>query len=268
MNLKTPNRPPKGYSVLGMRAGLLLFHKIDNPFIYSVIGTPRSKGGYSLEWWVTGPTGPDSRLDPVSDRPALILTMNLAIQSSKAEFEEKVQNVWAETVEELAFASAMSGGISDTLMWRRLPEKTQHDIIVHHLLGHDYLDHFSKSNKTVRAASMYLFLHDIGVTKIQQELASFERYSLMGLELRVRESSVTPTTINQRLTHAKKLGLLPSGSSKSGRKPLAATNTKELISQGRSQDFVGELVKNKRISPYFESFASTKNLEGSDGAEN
>lgn len=244
-----------------------MFHKIDNPFIYSVVGTPRLEGGYLLEWWVTGPKGPDSRLDPVSDRPALLLVMNLAIQSSKDEFEEKVQQIWAESVEELAFASAMSGGIVDSFMWRRLPEKTQHDIIVQHLLGHDYLDHFSKSNKTVRAAMMYLLLHDMGVTKIQKELASFEQYSLMGFELRVSESTVTTTTINQRLTHAKKLGLLPSGSSRSGRKPLAATHAKEFISQHPSQDFFGELVKSDRTSPYLESFASTNNLDRKD-AEN
>lgn len=265
--MKTPNRPPKGYSVLGMRAGQLLFHKIDNPFIYSVIGTPRLEGGYSLEWWVTGPKGPDSRLDPVSDRPALILVMNLAIQSSRDEFEEKVQHTWAESIEELAFASAMSGGILDSFMWKRLPEKTQHDIIVHHLLGHDYLDHFSKSNKTVRAAMMYLLLHDMGVTKIQQELARFEQYSLMGFELRVSETTVTPTTINQRLTHAKKLGLLPSGSPRSGRKPLAATHTKDFVSQHQSQEFFGELIKNERVSPYLESFASIKNLDERKGAE-
>jgi len=226
MKFNSQNGVPSGYSVLGMRSGQLSLHSVANPFVYSVIGTPREEGGYLAEWWVTGPKGPDSRLDPLKDRPVLLLNMMTAINCTKEDFEIRVEEMWDQGIENFAFASALSGGIVDTLVWKRLSERTQSDLIINHLMGHDYLDHFSKANKTVRAAMMYQLLHDMGVTKIQQALATFERFAIVGLELRMSESPVTTATINQRLTHAKKLGLLPSAPAGSGRKPQVASQSR------------------------------------------
>ncbi len=220
------NNIPSGYSVLGIRAGQLSYHSVANPFIYSVIGTPREEGGYLAEWWVTGPKGPDSRLDPLEDRPVLLLNMITAINCSKEAFESRVEEMWELGIENFAFASALSGGIVDTLVWKRLSERTQSDLIIQHLMGHDYLGHFSKANKTLRAAMMYQLLHDMGETRIQQALANFERFEIVGLELRMSNSPVSTATINQRLTHAKKLGLLPSAPAGSGRKPQVASQSR------------------------------------------
>lgn len=260
MNKDSQKSFPGGYTVLGMRSGQLSFHAVANPFIYSVIGTPRAEGGYLAEWWVTGPKGPDSRLDPVEDRPVLLLNMMTAINCTKEEFENRVEEMWDQGVENFALASALSGGIVDTLVWKRLSERTKSDLIIQHLMGHDYLGHFSKANKTVRAATMYQLLHDMGVTKIQQALASFERFTIVGLELRVSESPVTTATINQRLTHAKKLGLLPSAPAGSGRKPQVASQSS--IQRGSDSALGNQQFhlkpKTPSIPPQSERFASDK----------
>jgi hypothetical protein len=258
MNKHTQTSFPAGYTVLGMRSGQLSFHAVANPFIYSAIGTPKADGGYLAEWWVTGPKGPDSRIDPVADRPVLLLNMMTAINCTKEEFENRVEEMWDQGVEDFAFASALSGGIVDTLVWKRLSEKTQSDLIIQHLMGHDYLGHFSKANKTVRAAAMYQMLHDMGVTKIQQALASFEQFAIVGLELRVSESPVTTSTINQRLTHAKKLGLLPSSPAGSGRKPQVSTQSKLLNESGPLLDDQDFLItpRSSKTQPQQDRFAS------------
>jgi len=268
MEMNNASKPPTGYSVLSMRGGQLLSHTVDNPFIYSVIGTPREEGGYSTEWWVTGPQGPDSRTDPVGDRPILLLQLSVRIGCTKSAFEATVQQIWRESVEALAYVSAISGGIVDSLMWKRLSDGLQKDITIKHLMGHDYLDHFSKSNKTVRAAMMYQLLRDMGVSTIQQSLASFERFSFSGYELLEKESTVTAVTINQRLTHAKKLGLLPSGPAKSGRKPHVASQSKVFLEKNPERDIQGLAVKSQSTpSPYLEEFASNQNQEtGKEGA--
>jgi hypothetical protein len=270
MKLNSQHSVPPGYSVLGMRSGQVSFHAVANPLIYSVIGTPRQEGGFLAEWWVTGPKGPDSRLDPLKDRPVLLLNMITAINCTKEEFESRVQEMWDQGLEDFAFASALSGGIVDTLVWKRLSERTQSDLVINHLMGHDYLGHFSKANKTVRAAMMYQLLHDMGVTKIQQALAKFEGFAIVGLELRMSESPVPTATINQRLTHAKKLGLLSSAAAGSGRRPQVASQSK--IQRDSDSALGDQEFQLKPITPstppHLERFASdTTTSKERDGAE-
>jgi hypothetical protein len=218
----------KNGSILSSGGGRLFYHRIDNPFVISVEALPRPDGTYICEWWVTGPTSPEIGSSP----PILLLHLVMGLRCERDEVESHLETWWETRIQELTFGSAVGEGIIvDSKRLKELSDQTQHEIIHQHLYSHEMLQHFPGPNKpakatlTVRTAFMYALLRSLGVSKVQKAIADFETLNFAGSWEEIQsgeEIRVSPETINQRLTHAKKLGLLQNLTPKKGRTPNAA----------------------------------------------
>jgi hypothetical protein len=219
-------------TIQAMGGGRLFLHRVLNPFVFSVECLPRPDGTFICEWWVTGPTNPQLGSAP----PVLLIHFVMGIGCKKEDLENEINMWWEQRIEELAFASAISGGIVvDSKRLKELPAATQHDIIHNHLASHDRLQHFapakgSRATLTIRTAFMYGLLRSLGVSKVQKEIANFESLNFPEFWDEVKggeDITVTPEVINQRLTHAKKLLILENLTPKRGRRPNASTQMRE-----------------------------------------
>jgi len=240
----------KNGSMISSGGGRLFYHRIDNPFVFSVELLPRPDQTYICEWWVTGPTDPNFGSSP----PVLLTHLVMGLRCSREEVESKLEMLWDTTVQELTFASATGEGIIvDSKRLKELGEKTQQDIIHQHLYSHEMLQHFPGPNNparatlSVRTAFMYALLRSLGVSKVQKEIADFESLNFAGRWDEVakgQDIKVSPETINQRLAHAKKLGLLENLTPKKGRTPNAARQVRD-FSQG-AKEFASETSVNDK----------------------
>ena len=218
----------KNGSMLSSGSGRMFYHRIDNPFVFSVDALPRPDGTFMCEWWVSGPTSSEFGYSP----PVLLLHLVMGLKCKKEDVEKQLEMYWETRIQEMTFASAIAGGIIvDPKRLKELSEQTQRDIIQQHLSSHDMLQHFPGPNKpvratlTIRTAFMYALLRSLGVSKVQKEIADFESLNFAGSWEEIKSGQdirVSPETINQRLTHAKKLGLLQNLTPKKGRTPNAA----------------------------------------------
>ena len=245
-----------GGTTLSKSHGQFLIQKVDNPFVVSVVAIPRAGGTFLTEWWVTGPTSPEFGASP----PILLLHSFMGIRCDQEELENQVSLFWAERLQELTFASAIADGVSvDTKRLRELNPHTQEKVVLGHLQGHEYLRQFPGPNKPVRAtltmrtAFMYVLLRSMGVGKVQQIIADFESSNVAGRygELQKGEDiNVSTETINQRLVHARRLGLLEVlDPLRRGRAPSSSKQVKDFAEKHK------------------EEFASNQNQEtGKEGA--
>lgn len=211
-------------SVVTFYKGRIIVQRVNAPFVYSVIGIPRTGGGFLSEWWVTGPLGPVPWIENKQDRPALLIHLTAGINCTREDFDYRVQEMFDQSLEDLAFASAMSGGIVDNHQFKRLDNRAKKDVVHHALWAHAELDHFSAGNKVIRTSMQYQLLRDMGVDEIQKTLALLE--SLEG-------KSVSAEAINQRIAQGRKLGLLPAA--KSGRTKSVSSEIEETYEQNQEK---------------------------------
>lgn len=223
-------------TILIIGAGRLLMHRVSSPFAFSVECLPRPDGTFVCEWWVTGPTNPEFGSAP----PVLLVHLVMGLGCREEDLENELNTWWDQRIEELAFASAISGGIAvDSKRLKELSEKTQQDLIHNHLASHDRLHHFapsmgSRATLTIRTAFMHALLRSMGVSRVQKEIASFESVNFSGVQDETRageDITISPEVINQRLTHAKKLLVFENLTPKKGRTPNASTQIKNLSLQ-------------------------------------
>jgi|AntAceMinimDraft_12_1070368.scaffolds.fasta_scaffold10318_2 hypothetical protein len=244
-----------GEIISSRRDGLLIYHRIDNPFVFTVVCLPQSEGSYLCEWWVTGTTEPF----PGESPPVLLLNLvmglgNLTRSDRLSAVPSALMQFWEERIQELTYASALANGIvADPGKLRGYSEAIQSELINLHLGSHDSLEQFSpqdkrKKNLTLRTAFMYQLLRSMGVTKIPQTISEFESWNFAGnlLELeKGEEITLSVVTVNQRLAQARKLGVIKSGAAKKGRNPSAA-----------------QVMRRKGLSAERDEFLTIKGAEG------
>lgn len=226
-------------TIISTGAGRMFMHRVLNPFVFSVECLPRPDGTFVCEWWVTGPTSPEFGASP----PVLLVHLIFGLGCKQDDLENELNMWWDQRVEELAFASAISGGIVvDSQKLKQLSQSTQQDIIHHHLASHDSLHHFapakgSRATLTIRTAFMYALLRSLGVSKVQREIANFESLNFSGRwdELKAGEDlTVSAEVVNQRLNHAKKLLNFEHLTPQRGRTPNASKQLREFSSQNHN----------------------------------
>lgn len=212
--------------------GLLIYHRVDNPFVFSVICLPQTEETYLCEWWVTGTT------EPIPGETAPVLLLNLVMGVGNVSLNNRVDALpaaltqyWDERVQELTYVSALANGVvADPGKLKVYGEAVQRELINLHLGSHDSLEQFSPKNKrkrnlTLRTGFMYELLRSMGVTKIPNTISEFESFNFSRLLIDPdpnEDFELSVGTVNQRLAQARKLGLIRSGNSKKGRNPNAA----------------------------------------------
>ena len=138
------------------------------------------------------------------DTPKLLLRLRTAVSGTKEELLPQLVAIWEHSLMELAFGSAISGGIvNPTQDLKELTEAQRLLMFDRHLKGHAQMGHFNikSDSKIERTGNMYLLLKSLGSKQPQREIATFESIPF------VRE--VKAAAINQRLALARKSGYLP-----------------------------------------------------------
>lgn len=212
----------------------------DSPFVFLVIATPSQLGGYSSRWWITGK-------DWKTEQPIMIGYLEWGVNSSKEELEGNLVQFWEERIQELAFSSAITGGIKqNSSNLKALSDKSRTWLIRSALMGNDWLKNFNITSSSVieRTGLMYQLLRSMGVWNSQASIADFETYNFADNWERMKageevELVIKPTIINQRLVLARRAGIIKPDlqkTSQSGRKTMPAKQQKEFASNKETTD--------------------------------
>lgn len=212
----------------------------DSPFVFLVIATPSPLGGYSSKWWITGK-------DWKTDVPVMNGYLEWGVNSSKEELEAYLLQFWEERIQELAFSSAITGGIKqDSSNLKALSSKSRTWLIRSALMGNDWLKNFNITSSSVieRTGLMYQLLRSMGVWNSQAAIADFETYNFANNWERMKageevELVIKPAIINQRLVLARRAGIIKpelKTPTQSGRKSMPAKLQKEFASNNETTD--------------------------------
>lgn len=169
---------------------------IDDPFVGTVFCT-KNERGYQTDWWISGRKWEDNT-------PKLVLRLRASVECQRDELQSRLVHMWKESLQELAFGSAIPGGITNPSQdLKELSERERELLFERHLSGHSQMDHFNTlgRSKVERTANMYLLLKSLGSKQPQKAIAQFESIPF--------KTEVKPTAINQRLALARQAGFLP-----------------------------------------------------------
>lgn len=184
--------------------GVAFYKWEDDPFVVTVTASKTARG-YITDWWISGLTWSDFHNDDTGGTPKLMIRAQLGMSKKKTahELELTLQGIWLDSLKELAFGSAVHGGIEKIEVGVDSSLKQLH--AEHHLEGHDRLGHFdsaiSESPVTERSARQYGLLTSIGYPKAQKLIAEFET-TRQAIEVLVG-------AIDRRLYMGRKLGMIP-----------------------------------------------------------
>ncbi|MFY9240386.1 MAG: hypothetical protein WAO78_16215 [Roseovarius sp.] len=195
------------------------FHFGDFPFAVSVF-CQRAERGYIADFWVSG-----RRYQ--NDHPRLVMRVTTGIDEPEPKHLEGTVNLlWEHQLQEIAFGSAMMGGISLYTHTSWLTKRGRDEMISFHL---DAQDRFAKEmgvtkrSKVEQTALWHNLIRSFGIKQTQQLIAQHEwvrdlaEPEISAEEFDEREKHRT-SHINQRLQLARRQGLLISipstGSSK------------------------------------------------------
>lgn len=212
----------------------------DSPFVYLVIATPSPLGGFSSKWWITGK-------DWKTDQPVMIGYFEWGVNAEKKDLEAYLLQFWEERIQELAFSSAITGGIKqNSSNLKALSDKSRTWLIRSALMGNDWLKNFNITSSSVieRTGLMYQLLRSMGVWNSQAAIADFETYNFADNWERMKageevELVIKPTIINQRLVLARRAGIIKpelKNATQSGRKTMPAKQQKEFASNNETTD--------------------------------
>lgn len=167
----------------------------DFPFAVSVqcLKTPH---GYVADWWVSGKKWED-------DKPSLMIRFRHGIETTKADLEANLRDLWERILREFAFETALVGGINTAFNEVSDLDKSQRaQLIWFHLYANDYLGHFNLLNdsKIEKTVNMHNLLKSFGYKQPQKIIAEYESETTF--------KEVKTTAINRRLAIAKEQGLL------------------------------------------------------------
>lgn len=233
--MSLPNFPGRDGEVIVLGGEeCLIYHGVSDPFVFTVVCVRKPSGVYLCEWFVSGISDPSPGEAPPVLLVNVVMGMKVArTNNERSELPEDLAQIWEERLRELAFYSAISGGIViEPSKIKSYGSKTQKDLTDLHLASHDLLGHFSQPDKrtrgnlTLRTAYMYELLRSMGVTKIPNTISNFETWNFARFYEQIKQGAditVSVATVNQRIAHAKKLGLIEGSGTTKGRTPSAAT---------------------------------------------
>jgi hypothetical protein len=169
------------------------------------------------------------------------------VNSSKEELEAYLLQFWEERIQELAFSSAITGGIKqDSSNLKALSSESRTWLIRSALMGNDWLKNFNITSSSVieRTGLMYQLLRSMGVWNSQAAIADFETYNFANNWERMKAGEVVelvikPAIINQRLVLARRAGIIKpelKTPTQSGRKSMPAKLQKEFASNNETTE--------------------------------
>jgi hypothetical protein len=184
--------------------GIAFFKWEDDPFVVTVTAT-KTQRGYLTDWWISSPTWEGFHDEENPGFPKLMLRAQLGIskKESRIILEADLHTLWLENIKDLAFESAIQGGIEKNEIQTDSQIKSLHAEF--HLEGHDRLGHFDSKKSvtptTERSARQYGLLTSLGYPKAQQLIADYETEKL-AIEVLVG-------AVDRRLYMSRKTGLIP-----------------------------------------------------------
>lgn len=197
------------FSMTGTSEGAPEFHFGDFPFAISVF-CQKTNRGHIAAYWVSGRRYQD-------DLPRLVLTVATGINETDSKLlEGAVNQIWEERLQEVAFASALVGGITPAPQIADMTKRERHEMLSFHLDAHDrFASEIGerKKSKVEQTAIWHNLIRSLGVKQTQQIIAQHEwvrdlsEPGMTAEEFENRESQRT-SHINQRLQLARKQGLL------------------------------------------------------------
>lgn len=190
------------YASFNRADAIAVFKWEDDPFVVSVTAS-NTNNGYLCDWWVSGISqaifhGNENGFP----RMMLRAQIGISIKESALELEAALHELWFEHFKDLAFESAIQGGLMRSVLSTDLNTKTLHAEF--HLEGHDRLGHFnSKSSEAPlmeRSAKQYGLLTSMGHTRSQKLIADYES--------KQQAIEVLVGAIDRRLYMSRKAGLV------------------------------------------------------------
>lgn len=185
-----------------------VFHFGDFPFAVTVFCFRQEKG-YVADYWISGRRYSD-------DEPRLVMRVIAAINSENTEeLEVAVNEFWSTQLQEMAFGSAMVGGIASHQK-NDMTKQLREDMLSFHLAAHDRFAEAmgdQKRSRVEQTARWHNLIRSFDVKQTQKIIASHQWVADLSekgmtaeeFEKRDRKRSAV---INQRLIAARKQGLL------------------------------------------------------------
>jgi len=183
-----------------------VFHFGDFPFAVSVFCFKQERG-YIADYWISGRRYSD-------DEPRLVMRVTSAINEEK-EVEAAVNHFWETQLQEMAFSSAMVGGIA-AHQKNDMTKQVREEMLSFHLHAHDRFAEAMgdrKRSKVEQTARWHNLIRSFDVKQTQKIIAGHQWLDGQA------EEGITPeefektdrnrsAVINARLTTARKQGLL------------------------------------------------------------
>lgn len=210
-------RKPFRFSVTSSRKDFLNFHFGDFPFAVSVF-CQRIERGYIADFWISG-------MRYQNDHPRLVVRLVTGINEHEPKYlGGTVNQVWEQQLQEMAFGSAMVGGIALDTHTSSMTKSDREGMLLFHLDAHDRFASemgLSRRSKVEQTALWHNLIRSFGVKQTQQIIAHHEwvkdaaKPGVSAEEFDERENHRT-SHINQRLQLARRQGLLISIPSSGG----------------------------------------------------
>jgi hypothetical protein len=213
--IKTPQSLPKGFEVFtqSFRDGeKLCFHMGKFPFAVSAICRP-VETGYIVELFVSGR---ESNIEGAAI--SHVMRMTTAIPE-KTLIEGAIQHLWETQLEDIAYASAVAGGIGAADFPMVVTRSDRDDLLMFHLSAQTRFRDLArdpKLNRVEETAWQHNLIRSFGVKQTATLLAEAELKREMVKKFETKEEIEVETlekkilAVNQRLRKARKLDLLNS----------------------------------------------------------
>jgi hypothetical protein len=185
-----------------------VFHLGDFPFAVTVFCTKQERG-YIADYWISGRRYSD-------DEPRLVMRLTAAINAGDSEdLEASVNNFWDTHLQEMAFGSAMVGGIA-AHQNDEITKQARDDMLIFHLHAHDRFAEAmgeQKRSRVEQTARWHNLIRSFDVRQTQKIICAHQWISDLAeegitpeeFEARDRKRSAA---VNSRLITARKQGLL------------------------------------------------------------
>ena len=185
-----------------------VFHFGDFPFAVTVFCSRQEKG-YIADYWISGRRYSD-------DEPRLVMRVTAAINAENTdELEAAVNDFWGTELQEMAFGSAMAGGIASHQK-NDMTKQAREDMLFFHLAAHDRFAEAmgdQKMSRVEQTARWHNLIRSFDVKQTQKLIVRHQWVSDLAedgvtaeeFEKRDRQRSAV---INARLMAARKQGLL------------------------------------------------------------
>jgi len=201
--MKTNNNFQGAVALYFRDEGTAFFKWEDDPFVITVTATKTTRG-YLTDWWISGLSWEGFHNKKSKGFPKLMLRVQVGVskKESRVILEADLHELWMDRIKELAFESAIQGGIEKNELGADSKIKQLH--AEYHLEGHDRLGHFdqhdSETPLTERSAREYSLLISLGYPRAQKLIAEYET--------KKQAVEVLVGAIDRRLYMSRKAGLI------------------------------------------------------------